>query len=175
MTVIKDQKPPKVYFNNTDVKSVVRTWMEQNETHNILGTYLDLLPCTSCASGTVLFFRLQHSVKVLPELAATIRQLRVLERAQRWEMCRSLMIVFHWYANAGPEMANRMMEIHQQDGYPELMKQAPLFALLVDHIVQHAYNEQQEHKVPATFNSEPTYCQATWLRSSSINPPPGTF
>ena len=144
--------------------------MEQNETHNILGTYLDLLPRTSCATGTVLFFRLQHSVNVLPELAATIRQLRVLERAQRWEMCRSLMIIFHWYANAGPEMANRMMEIHQQDGYLELMKQAPFFAPLVDHIVQHAYNEQQEHKVPAKKKSRPSTRNPPTAKPPSFGP-----
>jgi hypothetical protein len=126
LKAIEDQKPLKSYFSNIDMKSVVAAWMEQNETHNILGTYLDLLPHTSCATGAVLFFRLQHSVNALPELAATIRQLRVLERAQCWEMCRSLMIVFNWYACSGPETANRLTEIHQSSG----KSNAHLFCLI---------------------------------------------
>ncbi|KAF8231275.1 hypothetical protein L208DRAFT_1152878, partial [Tricholoma matsutake] len=86
------------------------------------------------------------------------------------EMCQSLMIVFHWYANTGPEMANHMMEIHQQDRYLELMKQAPLFAPLVDHIVQHAYNEQQEHKVPTKKNSRPLTWNPPTAKPPSFSP-----
>jgi hypothetical protein len=67
-------------------------------------------------------------------------------------------------------MANRMMEIHQKDGYSELMKQAPLFAQLVDHIVQHAYNEQQEHKVPAKKKSRPLTRNPPTAKPPSFGP-----
>jgi hypothetical protein len=142
MQASRAQTPSKAYFDNQDTASMVTSWTEQNNVHIMLGSYLDVLPNNTRASGGILFHRLRHCLQSLPRLTAESHKLNVILQSQRWEICRSLMILFNWYQTVGPETAGALMAIHQLGGYSSLKTRSPMFADLVDHIIQFVFDSQ---------------------------------
>jgi hypothetical protein len=144
MDVIETSKLPKAksYFENSDTGTMVSTWTTHNHIHSMLGSYVSLLSNGQCSLSGILLYRLLHSVQILPSLASDSQKLAVIMRAQHWEMCRSLMVVFNWCRDAGSSTADSVLDIHRAKGYDELKKQSPVLADLVDHIVWFVYREQ---------------------------------
>jgi hypothetical protein len=109
----------------------------------MLGSYVSVLSDDQCSVAGILLYRLLHSVQILPSLVSDSQKLAVILCAQHWEMCRSLMVVFNWYRDAGPKTAEHVLEVHRTKGYDRLKEQSPMLADLVDHVVWYVYEEQE--------------------------------
>ena len=140
---VQSQVRAKGFYANSDTKSMVSTWTNHNHVHNVLGSYADLLSEYQCAVGGIYLYRIQHSVDVLPGLALDSQKLTIILKAQYWEMCRSLMMVFDWYRCTGFETASCLLEVHRSRGYSELKKQNSSLADFVDHILWYVHNERE--------------------------------
>lgn len=133
----------KAYFTNSDTSSMVSTWTAHNDTHSVLGSFVNVLPDDQCALEGIFFYRLQHSVRILPGLAADSQKLKVILNVQQWEMCRSLIVVFDWCRYNGPATARCVLDCYRERGYEELKIQSPSLADFVNHIVWYVYGEQR--------------------------------
>lgn len=156
---LQAQVPGKGYYDNRNTRDMVQRVVDQNRYHNVLDSYLSVLPSDDLlpsstetsvpssrgTSGGVLFHRLLHSVEILPTFAADLRKLGIINRGMLWEMCRSLVVVYHWYLEDGPATATWLLHIHRHYGYAGLKGKAPFFADLVDHVVQYMLRQQTIH------------------------------
>lgn len=133
----------KAYFTNSDTNTMVSTWTKHNHVHSMLGSYVSVLSDDQCSFTGILLYRLLHSVRVIPGLVSDSEKLSVILKAQRWEMCRSLMMVFNWYRDAGPRTVKCILNIHRTLGHDRLKQQSLLLADFVNHIVWHVYQEQK--------------------------------
>jgi len=122
---------------------MVSTWTNHNHVHSMLGSYVSVLSDDQCSAAGLFLYRLLHSVQILPSLAFSSQKLATLLNAQHWEMCRSLMVVFNWYRDAGPRTVKSVLGIHREKGYEQLKSQSPMLADFIDHIVWFVYQEQK--------------------------------
>jgi hypothetical protein len=87
---------------------------------------------------------MMHSICILPSLAFDSQKLAVILRAQNWEICRSLMVVFNWCRDEGPTTAKHLLDVYCTKGYDGLKKESPHLAEFVNHIVWYVYSEKME-------------------------------
>jgi len=134
-------------FTSSETGNMVSLLIEQNDVQNFFETYLHVTPdgnSLSCLSGGILFQRLIHLTKALPLLVAEMQKVKILHHALQWEMCRSLIVVFDWYTSTGPELSQRLLQIHRHGGYKDLKMQLLPFADLVDHVIQYVQEGQDK-------------------------------
>ncbi|KAJ3501747.1 hypothetical protein NLJ89_g9201 [Agrocybe chaxingu] len=123
-----------------DIQSMLSLWAEHHTGNQSLLDLVPILPTDSMSTNIVKFELMQRAMVILQPMGLAIRHLDLLGRAFRQEMCRSLIAAFDWYTTSGPQLASRLMQIHQNGGYKALAVAIPLgLAKLVDHVVQHVY------------------------------------
>lgn len=134
---------PKSYFDNSDTRTMVSTWTNHNHIHSMLGSYASIFSEQQCSLTGIMLCRMLHSICILPSLASDSQKLALILRAQNWEMCRSLMVVFNWCRDDGPTTAKHLLDVYRTRGYDQLKKESPLLADFVNHIVWYVYMEQK--------------------------------
>ena len=72
-------------------------------------------------------------------MESDVQKIKVIKCSFRYEICCALVRVFEWYSDIGPTTSQTLMQIHQTHGYLFLLKEAPQFAKVVDHIIQYVY------------------------------------
>lgn len=130
----------KDYWNtNISLSNLIDLWSDHDKaSNNILGM-LCILDSDSVSSGVMKFKRLQTSLSILPSMSTNLHKLDLIGRAYQREQCRTLVTIYDWYTASGPSLCHLLMTTYRSQGFDEMVKSAPFFALLVDHIVQYTY------------------------------------
>lgn len=89
-----DAPPSRYYTHHADITRSIGVLVEQGREHNFIDSLVSAIPDQDPYAGGLLFKRLLHSVKIIPQCASDLRQLDIISRATLWEMCRSLVVVF---------------------------------------------------------------------------------
>jgi hypothetical protein len=131
---------PKDYYRSDNTGSLVRLWADQQYRNSFLNRMLALLPKDSMLAPAIQFQLVQNVTEVIPEMETSVLKLQIITRSFRYETCCALVRVFEWYSEIGPTTSQTLMQIHRTHGYTFLLKEAPQFAKLVDHIVQYVYH-----------------------------------
>ena len=118
---------------------MVQLWADQQYRNSFLNGILALLPKDSMLAPAVQFQLVQNVTEVIPETESNVQKIAIIKRSFRYEICCALVTVFEWYSNIGPTTSETLMQIHRTQGYLSLLKEAPQFAKLVDHIIQYVY------------------------------------
>ena len=106
----------------------------------LLNRILALLPKDSMLAHTTHFQLVQNVTEVIPEMETSVPKMNIIKRSFRYETCCALVKVFEWYSDVGPTTSESLMLIHRTHGYKYLLKEAPQFAKLVNHIIQYIYH-----------------------------------
>lgn len=134
-----ESSTPKNYHKKTNTAEMIELWGDHLYRNSFINRMLVLLPASSMKSSGLQFQLLQNSVEVLTPMAINLEKLNIIRSSFRFEMCYSLVKVFEWYTHLGPSIAHHLMLMHRQHGYSFLIKEAPQFAKLVDHVIQYVY------------------------------------
>jgi len=119
---------------------MVQQWASQQHRNSFLNSLLALLPKDSMQAHAIQFQLVQNVTEVLPKMETSIQKMNIIKRSFRYETCCALVKVFEWYSDVGPTTSETLMLIHRNNGYEHLLKEAPQFAKLVDHIIQYVYH-----------------------------------
>ena len=130
---------PKDFYRSDNTGSMVRLWADQQYRNSFLNGILALLPKDSMLAPAIQFQLVQNVTEVIPETESSVQKIGIIKRSFRYEICCALVTVFEWYSNVGPTTSETLMQIHRTHGYLFLLKEAPQFAKLVDHIIQYIY------------------------------------
>lgn len=87
----------------------------------------------------------------LPHFLSDNAVLDNLSRFVNWQAGRHLLLIYHWYLEDGPNMADQLFDIHWQDGSTEIEAKHPIFAPLVDAIMKYIHGaiEAKPHQARA--------------------------
>ena len=130
---------PKDFYKSDNTGSMIQRWAGQQHRNSFLNRILALLPKDSMQAHAIQFQLVQNMTDVIPEMEASIQKMNIIKRSFRYETCCALVKVFEWYSDVGPTTSESLMLIHRTHGYEFLLKAAPQFAKLVDHIIQFVY------------------------------------
>jgi hypothetical protein len=130
---------PKDFYKSDNTGSMVQRWAGQQYRNSFLNRILALLPKDSMLAHAIQFQLVQNMTEVIPEMEASVQKMNIIKRSFRYETCCALVKVFEWYSDVGPTTSETLMLIHRTHGYKFLLKEAPQFAKLVDHIIQYVY------------------------------------
>ena len=130
---------PKDFYKSDNTGSMIQRWADQQFRNSFLDRLLALLPKDSMPAHAIQFQLVQNMTEVIPEMEASIQKMNIIKRSFRYETCCALVKVFEWYSDVGPTTSETLMLIHRTHGYEYLLKEAPQFAKLVDHIIQYVY------------------------------------
>ena len=130
---------PKDFYKSDNMGSMIQRWAGQQYRNSFLSRILALLPQDSMLAHAIQFQLLQNMTEVIPEMEASIQKMNIIKRSFCYETCCALVKVFEWYSDVGPTTSETLMLIHRTHGYEFLLKEAPQFAKLVDHIIQYVY------------------------------------
>ncbi|KAJ6568263.1 hypothetical protein DFH09DRAFT_918033, partial [Mycena vulgaris] len=104
-------------------------------------------PAWTQHSAVLSLTRVMQATAVLPELTTNEVKTAILDRSLRWEIARSHLVLYSWYKDTGPKLAQTLMDLHRtghetlQGGYPSVFAAHPAFAALVHHIVSYVAAE----------------------------------
>ncbi|KAJ6482355.1 hypothetical protein DFH09DRAFT_1340755 [Mycena vulgaris] len=98
--------------------------------------------------------RLDHVVQLFPTLSQSQRQLLIVSRFLQWEICRAMLIIYHWIMVTGPALASLLLDAYVKD---TLDSRFPDFSRLVQHIFLYVIDSQspapaQSHDKKAKLN-----------------------
>ena len=127
----------KLDYNTTSTSNIVKLWFEQAKDDRLLSRYLHILPDDSIELAHIKLQLLQGATGNIIPMDLYLKQTDIVERGIRREICRSLVAIFDWCSSTGPQLAKRLVQIHELNGYEGLKEAAPNFVELVDHIIQH--------------------------------------
>jgi hypothetical protein len=127
----------KLDYNTTSTSNIVKLWFEQAKDDRLLSRYLHILPDDSIELAHIKLQLLQGATGNLIPMELYLKHTDIVERGIRREICRSLVAIFDWCSSTGPELAKRLVQIHQLNGYEGLKEAAPNFVELVDQVIQH--------------------------------------
>ena len=130
---------PKDFFKSDNTGSMIQQWAGQQHRNSFLNRILALLPKDSMLAHAIQFQLVQNVTEVIPEMETSVQKMNIIKRSFRYETCCALVKVFEWYSDVGPTTSESLMLIHRTHGYNYLLKEAPQFAKLVDHIIQYVY------------------------------------
>ena len=130
---------PKDFFKSDNTGSMIQQWAGQQHRNSFLNRILALLPKDSMLAHAIQFQLVQNVTEVIPEMETSVQKMNIIKRSFRYETCCALVKVFEWYSDVGPTTSESLMLIHRTQGYNYLLKEAPQFAKLVDHIIQYVY------------------------------------
>ena len=130
---------PKDFYKSDNTGSMIQWWAGQQYQNSFLNSILALLPQDSIHAHATQFQLVQKMTEVIPEMETSIQKLNIIKHSFHYETCCALVKVFEWYSDVGPSTSETLMMIHQTHGYEFLLKEAPQFAQLVDHIIQYVY------------------------------------
>ena len=130
---------PKDFYRPDNTGSMVQQWADQQYRNSFLNSMLALLPKDSMLAPAIHFQLIQNVTDVAPVMESSVQKIQIIKRSFRYEICCNLVKVFEWYSYVGPTTSQTLMQIHRTHGYIFLLKEAPQFAKLVDHIVQYIY------------------------------------
>jgi hypothetical protein len=131
---------PKDFYRSDNTGSMVQLWASQQYRNSFLSGILALLPKDSMLAPAIQFQLVQNVAEVIPEMETGVQKMKIIKRSFRYETCCALVKVFEWYSDVGPTTSETLMQIHRAHGYQSLLKDAPQFAKLVDHIIQYVYH-----------------------------------
>lgn len=127
------------FYRSDSTGTMVQLWANKQYRNSFLNGILALLPKNSMLAPAIQFQLLQNVTEVMPEMECHVQKIQVIKRSFRYEICCDLVKVFEWYTDIGPTISQTLMQIHRTHGYVFLLKEAPQFAKLVDHIIQYVY------------------------------------
>jgi hypothetical protein len=130
---------PKEFYRSDNTSSMVQMWASQQYRNSFLNGILALLPKDSMLTPAIQFQLVQNITEVIPQMETSVQKMTIIKRSFRYETCCALVKVFEWYSDVGPKTSQTLMQIHRAHGYEYLLKEAPQFAKLVDHIIQYVY------------------------------------
>lgn len=119
------------------LKGIAKSIVDRAVNNNWFLTAFASLPRASASSVDVALSQLQSIGSSLPTAAENMKLLKVLERAQRADLCSSLIVIYHWFASAGPGIAEHLVGLHVRDGVEYLRGHYPKVAGLVDLVVRY--------------------------------------
>lgn len=138
----------KLDYNTTSTTNVLKLWFEQAKDNWLLSRYLHVLPDNLIELAHIKLQLLQGVTGNLIPMDLYLKHTDIVERGIRREICRSLVTIFDWCTSTRPQMAKRLIQIHELKGYEGLKEAAPYFVELVDHIIQHVL-EGFSKRIPA--------------------------
>ena len=130
---------PKDFYCPDNTGSMVQLCADQQYRNSFLNSMLALLPKDSLLAPAIHFQHIQNVTDVAPVMESSVQKIQIIKRSFRYEIFCDLVKVFQWYSDVGPTTSQTLMQIHRTHGYKFLLKEAPQFAKLVDHIVQYVY------------------------------------
>ena len=130
---------PKDFYRPNNTGSMVQQWASQQYRNSFLNGILALLPKNSMLAPAIHFQLIQNVTDVAPVMESNVQKIQIIKRSFRYEICCNLVKIFEWYSDVGPTTTQTLMQIHRTHGYVFLLKEAPQFAKLVDHIIQYVY------------------------------------
>ena len=130
---------PKDFYKSENTGSMIQQWASQQDRNSFLNSILALLPEDSMVAHAMQFQLLQNVTEVIPQMETSVQKMNIIKRSFRYETCCALVKVFEWYSIIGPTTSESLILIHRTQGYKYLLKEAPQFAKLVDHIIQYIY------------------------------------
>ena len=130
---------PKDFYRSNNTSSMVQQWASQQYRNSFLNGILALLPKDSMLALAIHFQIIQNVTDVAPVMESNVQKIQIIKRSFHYEICCDLVKIFEWYSDIGPTTTQTLMQIHRTHGYVYLLKEAPQFAKLVDHIVQYVY------------------------------------
>lgn len=150
-------KRTKNYFAPTTTTSIVEALVSQNELQTQFNDYMSFVPKSSHHSplwtkhsAILSLGRVVRATAILPDITNHEVKTAILERSLRWEIARSYLLLYSWYRQTGPQLAQTLMDIHKsgyptvEGGYPILHRAHPTFAPLVHHIVSYVITQANE-------------------------------
>lgn len=165
---------PKEFYRSDNTGAMVQLWANKQYRSSFLNGILALLPRNSMLAPAIQFQLLQNVTEVMPEMESNVQKIQVIKRSFRYEICCDLVKVFQWYSDIGPTTSQTLMQIHRTHGYSFLLKEAPQFAKLVDHILQYVYRlsviKYNEPGISKSKKSKKTTSQETMEKQTVYRP-----
>ncbi|KAK7027802.1 hypothetical protein R3P38DRAFT_3190887 [Favolaschia claudopus] len=158
----------KRYFAPTTTTSIVETLFAQNELQSQFNDYMSFVP--QCGSGSqwtqhsavLSLERVVQAVAVLPELVSSNMKTSILDRSLRWEIARSYLLLYSWFRETAPQLADTLVKLHKsghwtdEGGYPIVRRYHPAFAGLVHHVVSYvARQAETKHEAKKAKRRQP--------------------
>ncbi|KAK7059346.1 hypothetical protein R3P38DRAFT_3522302 [Favolaschia claudopus] len=158
----------KRYFAPTTTTSMVEMLFAQNELRSQFNDYMSFVPRSSSGSkwtqhsAVLSLERVVQAVAVLPDLIVNETKTTILDRSLRWEIARSYLLLYSWYQETDPKLANTLVELHksghwtEEGGYPVVQRCHPAFAPLVHYIVSYvACQSWSKHQTKKAKRRQP--------------------
>jgi hypothetical protein len=136
----------KAYNKPTSTTSILADWFRRNNEHNIMDSYLSVLPEKSLSAEPILLHQAVHAAQGMTDIVADIAKLHIITRLVHWESARSLISVYLWHVRYAPRLADQLVSVYQHQGYDCLKVISPSFSDLVDHIYHFVLKEQENPK-----------------------------
>ncbi|KAJ6563441.1 hypothetical protein DFH09DRAFT_1279006 [Mycena vulgaris] len=164
----------KHYYGPTTTTSMVETLVTQNERQTQFNDYMMFVPKSpqhtpqwTQHSAVMSLNRVVQATAVLPDLTTNVAKTSILDRSLRWEMARSNMLLYTWYRETGPRLAQTLIEAHRKGaGFPGVDRAHPVFARFVHHIYSYVVAQslgkkaakkkrRQDDAVPRRIRKDP--------------------
>ncbi|KAK6981348.1 hypothetical protein R3P38DRAFT_3234369 [Favolaschia claudopus] len=158
----------KRYFAPTTTTSMVEMLFAQNELQSQFDDYMSFVPRSSSGSkwtqhsAVLSLERVVQAAAVLPDLIVNETKTTILDRSLRWEIARSYLLLYSWYQETAPKLANTLVELHksghwtEEGGYPVVQRCHPAFAPLLHHIVSYvACQSWSKHQTKKAKRRQP--------------------
>jgi len=136
----------KAYNKPASTASILADWFRRNNEHNIMDSYLSVLPEKSLSAGPILLYQAVHAAQGISDILADTAKLHIIARLVQWQTARSLISVYLWHARYAPKLADQLVSVYHLHGFDHLKAISPSFAGLVDHIFRFVINEQENPK-----------------------------
>ncbi|KAJ6494121.1 hypothetical protein C8R47DRAFT_1194906 [Mycena vitilis] len=148
----------KQYFAPTTTTSIIESLVTQNELQSAFNDYMSFVPKAVDSrswtqhSAVLSLQRVVQATNVLPDLIINETKTAILDRSLRWEIARSHLLIYSWYKDTGPQLAETLMELHKsgysntQGGYPIVLRTHPAFAQIVHHIVSYVIAQADQKR-----------------------------
>jgi hypothetical protein len=131
-------------YKPTSLSNTLALLAQTNTNHNYIGSVLafaDLNDKTACLT----LARLDYVVQLMPTWIQSVQQLSIISRSVQWEICRAMIVVYHWIMVTGPALADLLIKAHVA-GISTLEREFPGFSRLIQHIF--LYVEAQQAAPP---------------------------
>ncbi|KAF4563968.1 hypothetical protein EYR36_003217, partial [Pleurotus pulmonarius] len=126
-----------------DLRTIAQTIINRATQNNWFLTAYASFDSDSAPSIDIALSQLQLVGSSLPAAAENMKMLKILERAQRADLCQSLIVIYHWYSSAGPGIAENLVWLYIRGGLDALVNQYPRVAALVDLVVRYVRQKFQ--------------------------------
>lgn len=143
------------------MSSIIQSLADQLMCNTVFGSAYEAFSFESAQSVDTAFAQLQTVCVGLPQAAENMKMLNALHRAQQYNVCCMLRIIYNWCAESAPTIAKRLVKAYRTSP-STFAKVHGRFAHLLPFVmtyVEHACERRRSKKNP-TRSSKVTSCKS---------------